>query len=81
MKILAGLVLFAVTLSAQELKIEVIVAPDSGYSTVSTIIYDADELKQNMLAKYPKAARVSILDREKTAAFAPPAPTKGRNGR
>ena len=78
MKILASLVLLAETLSAQKLKIEVIVAPDSGYSTVSTIIYEADELKQNMLAKYPKAAMVSILDRETTAAFAPPAPTKGK---
>jgi len=38
----------------------------------------AAELKQKMLAKYPKAAMVSILDRETTAAFAPPAPTKGK---
>jgi hypothetical protein len=38
----------------------------------------AAELKEKMLKKYPKAAMLSILDRETTAAFAPPAPTKGK---
>jgi glyoxylase-like metal-dependent hydrolase (beta-lactamase superfamily II) len=38
----------------------------------------ADELKQKMLAKYPDLGMPSILDRETTAAFAPPAPTKGK---
>jgi glyoxylase-like metal-dependent hydrolase (beta-lactamase superfamily II) len=38
----------------------------------------ADELKQKMLAKYPNLAMPSLLDRESTNAFAPPAPAKGK---
>lgn len=78
---LLALALFAGTLSAQKLQIQVIVSPISGQRDAIQIdpqFAKPDELKQKMLAKCPNLAMPSLLDREATNAFAPPAPAKGK---